>query len=379
MPPPPLARFKDNGQIAKVRDSNLELYRIICMVLIVAHHFVVNSGVALADGPMSKAPHSFNTLFLLLFGAWGKVGINCFLMITGYYMCKSRITIRKFLKLFLEVFFYAVVIYIIFLVTGYETFSITRLLSLSPVWDLELNFTSCFIVFYLTIPFWTLLVQKMNKRLHQLLLILLLGVYTILGSFPGFHVIFNYVTWFGIVFLMASYIRLYPHPLFEKRSLWGWLTLVNIVFAMVSIVVLHYIMPSESSVTSCYTLVSDSNKLFAVTVAISSFLWFKNINMSRSRFINAIGASTFGVLLIHTSSNAMRKWLWQETVDVINAFSFPKPRFILYCILSVSVIFIIAVVIDQIRIKLLESPFFVWYDKHLDFKLNSLIKTDKYD
>ncbi len=48
-------------------------------------------------------------------------------------------------------------------------------------------------------------------------------------------------------------------------------------------------------------------------------------------------------------------------------------------ILSVSVVFIIAVVIDQIRIKLLESSLFVWYDKHLDFKLNSLIKTDKYD
>lgn len=29
----------------KVRDSNLELYRIIVMLLIVAHHYVVNSGL----------------------------------------------------------------------------------------------------------------------------------------------------------------------------------------------------------------------------------------------------------------------------------------------------------------------------------------------
>lgn len=31
--------------IKKVRDSNLELYRIIVMLLIVAHHYVVNSGL----------------------------------------------------------------------------------------------------------------------------------------------------------------------------------------------------------------------------------------------------------------------------------------------------------------------------------------------
>ena len=30
---------------AKQRNSNLELYRIIVMLLIVAHHYVVNSGM----------------------------------------------------------------------------------------------------------------------------------------------------------------------------------------------------------------------------------------------------------------------------------------------------------------------------------------------
>lgn len=76
------------GAISKVpRSSNLELYRIICMLMIVAHHYVVNSGVRAADGPMMADPTAMNSIFLLLFGAWGKTGINCFLMITGYFMC----------------------------------------------------------------------------------------------------------------------------------------------------------------------------------------------------------------------------------------------------------------------------------------------------
>lgn len=40
------------------RDSNLELYRIVCMLLIVAHHFVVNSGLTAADGPIYADPLS---------------------------------------------------------------------------------------------------------------------------------------------------------------------------------------------------------------------------------------------------------------------------------------------------------------------------------
>ena len=97
------------------RNSNLELYRIIVMLLIVAHHFVVNSGVT---DVMYKNQLSANSVFLFLFGAWGKTGINCFMLITGYFMCKSNITLRKYVKLISEVLFYNIVISLLFLVFG---------------------------------------------------------------------------------------------------------------------------------------------------------------------------------------------------------------------------------------------------------------------
>ena len=74
----------------KKRCSNIELYRIIVMLMIVAHHYVVNSGLGevLCDGNLS--PNSF---FFCLFGMWGKIGINCFVLITEYFMCQSHITL----------------------------------------------------------------------------------------------------------------------------------------------------------------------------------------------------------------------------------------------------------------------------------------------
>lgn len=94
----------------KVRSSNLELFRIITMLLIVAHHYVVNSGLVDVGGVVLSNYLSVKSIFILIFGAWGKIGINCFVMITGYFMCTAQINMRKYIRLVLEVYFYNIVI-----------------------------------------------------------------------------------------------------------------------------------------------------------------------------------------------------------------------------------------------------------------------------
>ena len=75
----------------KQRSSNLELLRIVSMFAIVAHHFVVNSGVT-ANFDFNKI--TANMVFLQLFGMWGKTAINSFVMISGYFMCTSYLTVK---------------------------------------------------------------------------------------------------------------------------------------------------------------------------------------------------------------------------------------------------------------------------------------------
>ena len=202
----------------KRRDSNLELFRIIVMLLIVAHHYVVNSGLGEV---MAQEPLSNRSIFFYLFGAWGKTGINCFLMITGYFMCTSRITIRKFLKLLLEVEFYKIAIYAIFLLSGYEQFSISGCIkSVVPMLSLTDGFVSCFLVFYLCIPFLNILVHNMNRRQHGMLVLLCLFIYTVHGTMPGMSINMNYVSWFCVLYFIASYIRLYSANMLNNTK-WG--------------------------------------------------------------------------------------------------------------------------------------------------------------
>lgn len=64
-----------------VRSSNIELFRILSMLMIVAHHYVVNSG--LLDCIEKQSQLGVKDYFLLLFGWGGKTGIDCFVLITG--------------------------------------------------------------------------------------------------------------------------------------------------------------------------------------------------------------------------------------------------------------------------------------------------------
>ena len=154
---------------------------------------------------------------------WGKTGINCFVLITGYFMCKSETTIAKFLKLVLEVIFYKVVIYLAFVISGIVEFKLpTFIKTFCPISNIGDGFTTAFILFYLFIPFVNILVHNLNKKMHLLLILLFLFIYTVLYMIPFFEVRYNYVTWFIVLFLIASYIRYYPiHPIVGKEIPWG--------------------------------------------------------------------------------------------------------------------------------------------------------------
>ena len=106
---------------------------------------------------------------------------------------------------------------------------------------------------------------------------------------------------------------------------------------------------------SPYAFVSDSNTFLAVLTGLSAFLFFKNINIKQSKMVNTIASSTFGVLLIHANSDAMRRWLWQTVLNVKSVISLSTPLLILHAVLSVLGIFFICVVMDQIRIRTIET------------------------
>lgn len=61
-----------------------------------------------------------------------------------------------------------------------------------------------------------------------------LGVYVVLPSFAKANVVFNYVTWFAILFVIASYIRLYPKAWFNSSKTTGILAVVSLILSWIN-------------------------------------------------------------------------------------------------------------------------------------------------
>lgn len=342
----------------KQRSSNLELFRIISMILIIAHHYVINSGLYELT---STSSFSFNSIFLLIFSAWGKMGINCFLLITGYFMCKSKITLRKYIKLLFEVMFYKVIIYLIFLISGYESFSLTGAIkALLPFTKIEQNFTGCFLMFYLCIPFLTLLVNKMSQKMHIRLLVLLFAIYVFFGTVPKFNVSMNYVSWYMVLFFLASYVRMYPIKLFNRALPWGLLSIGFVATSILSIFGSLWL-GQKMNVYAPFLFMTDSNNFLALATGFSLFMFFKNIKMKNIKFVNIIASATFGVLLIHANGDTMRRWLWVDFLK--NTEYFDSKYLVLHAVASVACIYVVCTLIELVRIYLIEKYVLKLWDK----------------
>lgn len=357
------------------RSSNIELFRIISMLFIVAHHYVVNSG--LLDCIEAQTVLTFKDYFLLLIGWGGKTGINCFVLITGYYMCKSDITIKKFLKLLGEVEFYNIAIFAVFCLTGYEAFSITGAMkAIFPFFNISKGFTSCFLLFYLLIPFLNKLIHVLKEKEHIQLIIWCLLIFTVLPSFVKANVTYNYITWFGVLYITASYIRLYPKKWFENYKLVGSLAFATIMLSWTSVFFLAFISRVlDKEIGISYFFVADSNKVLALITAVFGFLFFRHLKIEYSKIINTFAASTFGVLLIHANSDTMRQWLWKDVCNGVNVYE--RDYWGLHAIGCVVAIYIICSLIDMFRIRFIEKRYLIAMEtmiKNLKISINRRLR-----
>lgn len=336
----------------KLRSSNLELFRIIAMMIIVAHHYVVNSGLI---SVIKNNPENINSLILLIFGWGGKTAINCFVLITGYFMCYKDITVRKYMKLLTQVLFYNVVLGVIFVLAGYGNFSIKFLMNMLFPFNNVGNsgsFTTSYLYFFLLIPFLNLLVRNMDKSKFKALLCILLFMYTLLPSI-GFKTVFSSIIWFSVIYFIGAYIRLFINMEALDYKVLGKICIVMLLLSWSSILFMVKVGMYLGKFAP-YFFVADENKILALLLAISAFLFFLKLPVKNSKFINAVSAASFGVLLIHTNSAAMRTWLWKDFLN--NVGQYGTSLMIVHAIASVVGIYVVCTIIDMLRIKFLEKP-----------------------
>ncbi len=341
------------AELAPERSSNFELMRIVLMVAMVAHHYVVNSGLEQLYELPGLQP---DMLFLQIFGMFGKTGINCFTLLTGYFMVTSRVNLRKFLKVYLEVKFYYIGFYLLFLLTGYEAFSFVTLKQalFNVIYEVNWLYTGTYIVFFLLIPVCNCVIRHITKVQYRYTLAFGFVYYTLISTFTELDT-FSYLGWMAVMYFLGGYIRLYKEKWTESLS--GALAGLGISLVLMCLSI-GYIDVNGLGGNACayYYFVNDSHKILALCCSVCIFLVFKNLKIPQNRRINQVAASTFGILLIHTNSHAMRRFLWKDVFD--NTGAYMQGNIVLHALVTVALVFGVSLLIDMARIRWVERPLF---------------------
>lgn len=358
------------------RNSNLELMRIILMLLVIAHHYVVNSGVS---SNWTAGVYTSNAALLIFYGMWGKICINSFVMITGYFMCKSRLTWMKVFKLIAEVYFWKLILTFVFAFSG--CMGLKDIVSglVFPFRDIGGGFTASFIAMYLFIPFINRLLFALDKKSLLKLIGLLLFLFTFCTTFLASTTAFYEVGWYMTLYLVAAYIRLYPARwMGDHKSA----TLFLVACVLTSVASVAFLMLASSVLglgDHAYYFVVDSGKIMAALTGCAIFLFFNTLEIGYIPAINKIASTVFGVLLIHTNSDAMRKWLWQDVFNVSGLYqSCGIFELALASVGIVLIVFCACSALDMLRIVLFEKPLFKRIADHKEsIERNFMIRMSK--
>ena len=325
-----------NNHHSTKRNNSIEVLRILSMLLILMHHYAVHGGFSI-----DPSTTSVNKILIQFLSAGGKLGVNCFILITGYFMINSRFKLEKLLRLILTVFTYSAIIYLIALGTGYVDFNIKQALrSFFPVTFNEYWFITSFVLLYIFSPYINALIHSLDKKQHLKLILILITVWSVVPTILSANLNFSPIGWFITLYIISAYIRLYPNHLLDNQKL-------SIILAIVSYLIILLL------IITLDTLSIGMNKLPMLFCAVTLFLGFKNSNITNNKYVGVIASSMLGVYLIH-DNNILRNWLWIDQFKNNNFYD--SDYLLLHAFASTLFIFFSCIVTDQLIKLILERP-----------------------
>ena len=315
---------KEQTSQVQSRQSNFELLRIICMVLIVAHHFSMHS--VLPDNVFG-----FNKFLFDAFAVGGKIAVNVFIFITGYFMVKSSFKPKKLLYLVLQTFFYCCLIYFLFLILGYYTFDVTEMFDYVLGFYTKYWFMTGYLILYALSPFLNKIINNSSQKSLILLILIAIALQNNL-----INIDLGNLVWFCTMYFIGAYIRIYPNKIINSFRF----NLILTIILFIAIILFNTLLKIS---------LWDLKNIVGVLASITLFCLFKNINIKNNKVINFISSATLGIYLIHDNP-IVRPVLWNNWLNV--GYHIQSNNFWIFTICAVLLVFTVCLIIEILRILL---------------------------
>lgn len=353
----------NNINIKEARDSNIELLRIVSMIMIIVHHFELFAGCS------NIGNLSLNSYVEIMIYSLGKLGVNIFVIISGYFLINSQFNIKKVIKLWLQIFFYSVSIMIILKMLNIVNFNNRETVKyFLPISYKKYWFASTYMYLYMIFPFLNKFAHSIDKKTYKVLLILLTimfsGIYSVIYKSNSFETgtgTFETLAWFIFLYMLAGYIRIYGIKFLENKKKNIIITIILMIIFLTILFTSHYVYIKYGKLKNIINYYTRMNSIFLLLLAITIFYIFKNIKIKNNKIINLIARNSFAVYLIH-EHEALRKPMW-KFVKVILAKYTNEYAIIFICIIAFFTIATITEIVRRLlekcilKIKILEKIF----------------------
>lgn len=337
------------------RKSNIELLRIVSMLLIIVFHYVYKGGFEFGELTINK---------FIVKTCWffGELGVNLFVLITGYFSCKGKFKAKKLILLLLEVQFYHLFSSALgyLLGVGVKTDPKSLFLMFFPTLRCCNWYITIYVIIYILSPFLNRFINLMTKREYVRFLIVVLALWsvipTVFGVFYNTTEIFfnmaesllyyNRLIWFVIIYFVGAYLRFYPIKAFDniKNSLifsaavFGFMEL-----SIIAIEMFGGFFAKLGTTEPAYFWPPNSVPMFLLSVGV--FNIFLKTDIPHNRLINRFASTTLGIYLLH--DGILNEYLWGNVFK--NASHQDSPYLILHILGAAVIVFVAGAVIDMLR------------------------------
>ena len=332
--------YRNTPSLKKERDSNMELFRILAMFLVlVVHADFFSLGAPTSAEISTSSLSSFTRLF------FESLSIGCvdmFVLLSGWYGIRPKI--KSFSNFIFQCAFFLLSIYAFCLLFHLSELNIRGIMGclLLLKWNW---FIKAYLLLYILSPVINSFVESSTQKLHRNVLICFFIFQSI------FSWIVNAAVFFESGYSTISFIGLYLLARYFSKYKSRWMTYDRKVYLLVFILV-SFIGAVASYAFGVFRIPYFNGLIFrydspvVILASLSLLIYFSKLHF-HSKIINWIGASSFAVFLLHTNPNLCE----QHFIPMIQKIYSLNEGMV--CVLNIGafllIIYVVAILLDQIR------------------------------
>lgn len=340
------------------RQSNIELLRMFAIMGVIVLHY---NNPAMWGGISYVVKGGLNYYILYLLESTFVCGVDLFMLISGYFMCESKIrSLWKPIRLIVQVIVFRETIYLGGVVLGSISFSLASVIGAM----IPANyFVILYCAVYLISPFFNVMIEKLTVRGFRNLVIISVCLFSayptlvdVLGEirgsqFVGLSTVGMYGSQWG--YSVVNFLLMYLIGAYLKKGeakLLKWKTgKIAICLAVDIILIITWARVNDAVGFLTERSAWEYCNPLVILEAVLMFVLFTRINPGVNKTINRLAEGGFTVFLLH---NIFLSFLQIQKFVTGNAFVM-----LLHIFISVVIIYLICWVVYIIYIKITEPIF----------------------